>query len=400
MGYQTRLPAAPLKRELRRARRLYGVTWDELGRPAPHLFPHPHPPSHGARHRRADRRPHRVPARNAPAAHLAAPVAAARAHAERRLVTKGEPMKITVPKKELAAAVKAVIPAFAKRATLPILAGVLLDASRSGLHIHRVLSEALGQAVRWQLLAVNPAIAVQPPRPTRPKLQIPEPELVESIVARAHGTNLYVPIVLAAATGMRRSEILGLRWKAVDLDKGLVRVVDTLQRSRHRGLEFAEPKTDRSRRTIVLPPFAVEVLRRHLLDQKQRRLRAGSAWHDADLMAEIGNGRPIDPGEFTRRFRRIAKDAGAPRVRLHDLRHAFATMLLASGVHPKIASEALGHSTVGITPDTYSHVLPNMQADAAAAIERALGSLGQRDRDPDDPRPPGSRVRRMRRERL
>lgn len=113
----------------------------------------------------------------------------------------------------------------------------------------------------------------------------------------------------------------------------------------------------------------------HHREQGQRKLRAGSAWHDLDLVVEVGDGRPVDPSEFSRKFAAIVTKAGAGHVRLHDMRHAFATMLLTSGVHPKIASEALGHSTVGITLDTYSHVLPNMQAKAAAAIQEALGHI-------------------------
>ncbi|MFP5224479.1 MAG: tyrosine recombinase XerC [Actinomycetota bacterium] len=246
--------------------------------------------------------------------------------------------------------------------------------ARTVLHIHRVFSEALGQAVRWQLLAVNPALAVQPPRAKRPELTIPDAETVERIVETAKGTSIYVAVLLAAATGMRRGEILGLHWSEVDLQQGVVRVVTTYQRSR-RGLEFADPKTQRARRTIALPPFAVEVLRRHQRDQTARKLAAGRAWHDSNLVTELGDGRPLDPSEFTRKFADLAKIAGAPGVRLHDMRHAFATMLLNSGVHPKIASEALGHSTVGITLDTYSHVLPNMQGVAAAAIQEALGHI-------------------------
>jgi integrase len=246
--------------------------------------------------------------------------------------------------------------------------------AQSVLHVHRILAEALNQAVRWRLLAVNPAAAVQPPRPERPELRIPEPAVVERIIKAAEGTGLHMPILLAAATGMRRGEILGLRWRAVDLKKGNLRVIATLQRNR-RGLGFGEPKTQRGRRTIVLPPFAVDVLRRHRKEQAQKRLRLGRVWRDEDLVVTTGVGGPMDPGEVTRGFRRLAREIGVEGVRFHDLRHAYATMLLASGVHPKIASEALGHSTIGITLDTYSHVLPTMQAEAAKAVEQALGSI-------------------------
>lgn len=258
------------------------------------------------------------------------------------------------------------------------------------LHIHRVLSEALGQAVRWQMIAVNPALAVQPPRAKRPELTIPDAQTVERIVTTAAETTIYIAVLLAASTGMRRGEILGLRWTEVDLEQGLVRVVRTYQRSR-RGLEFVDPKTDRARRTIALPAFAVEALRHHHSEQGARKLRAGAAWHDFNLVVELGDGRPVDPSEFSRKFATIVKKTGAGRVRLHDMRHAFATMLLNSGVHPKIASEALGHSTVGITLDTYSHVLPNMQAKAAAAIQEALGHI----LEPKRTSPDHSKIRQL-----
>lgn len=254
------------------------------------------------------------------------------------------------------------------------------------LHLHRVLHGALAQAVRWQLIMTNPAAAVQPPRATRAKIRVPTPDEVERIAATAEGTNMYMPVVIAVATGMRRGEILALQWSVVELDKGLVRVVRTLQRHRH-GTEIGEPKTQRGRRTIVLPDFAVEILRQHRKAQAAQRLRAGAAWRDEGLVVTTSLGGHMDPGEVTRRFKTLAEKAGAPGVRFHDLRHAYATMLLASGVHPKIASEALGHSTVGITLDTYSHVLPTMQAEAAAAIQRALGGLvRQEDPPPDRPK--------------
>jgi integrase len=250
------------------------------------------------------------------------------------------------------------------------LDGMLGDglAPRTVLHAYRVLSSALRQGVRWQVLATNPAAAVSPPRAERAKLTVPGPEAIRSVLAAAEGTIYYVPLVLAATAGLRRGEVLGVRWSAVNLERGTISVVATLQRT-ERELRFVEPKTPRSRRTVSLPAFVVEAIRRHRKDQSERRLLIGPAWVDTDVVADRGDGRPIEPGEFSRAFHRLADDG----IRLHDLRHAFATALLEAGVHPKVASEALGHASVSFTMDTYQHVLPTMGVRVAAVIETALG---------------------------
>lgn len=245
-------------------------------------------------------------------------------------------------------------------------------APRSAVQAYRVLSAALRQAVRWQLVAVNPAAAVAPPRPERPELQVPEPESVRRLLGEAEGGVMYVPLFVAATTGMRRGEVLGLRWSAVDLEAGVVRVTSTLQRVGGE-LVFVSPKTDRARRQISLPPVAVEVLRRQRKDQAERRLLLGEAWKDAGVVVDRGDGRPLAPEHFSHAFGRFARRANLPGIRLHDLRHAFATTLLEAGVHPKIASEALGHASVAFTMDTYQHLMPSMGEQAARAIQAALG---------------------------
>ena len=188
--------------------------------------------------------------------------------------------------------------------------------------------------------------------------------------------------VLAVATGMRRSEVLGLGWRDVDLDRQRLRVTRTLQRipsaDGRRPLGFLDPKTDRSRREIALPPFAVERLRRHRQEQTARRLALGPGWVDLDLVCEVDDGSAIDPDAFGKGFRRIARDAGLPAAtRLHDLRHGVATTMLGQGVHPAIASAVLGHSSAGFTMSVYQHVTDGMTAQAASAIEEALGGPGR-----------------------
>jgi len=236
-------------------------------------------------------------------------------------------------------------------------------------HAYRVLSQALRQGVRWQVLATNPALAVSPPRPDRPALTIPEPADVRAILAAAEGTVYSVPLLLAATLGLRRGEACAVRWRHVNLDRGTLSVVASLQRVGGE-LRFLEPKTDRARRTVSFPAFAVEALRRQRREQAERRLLLGEAWNDYDVVADRGDGRPIDPSELSRAFHKLAGDG----IRLHDLRHAFAPALLEAGVHPKVASEALGHASVSFTMDVYQHVMPTMGEQVAEAMQAALGS--------------------------
>src|SRR5262249_2991273 len=153
-------------------------------------------------------------------------------------------------------------------------------------------------------------------------------EQLRALMRAAEGSMWEMPIVLAATTGARRSEILALHWSDVDLDTGRLRIVRSLHRTRD-GLVALEPKTDRARRTITLPSIAIERLRRHHAEQAERRLRLGAAWKDEDLVCDHGDGSAVDPDSFTGAFKRIARQAGlSEQTRLHDVRHAVATALL------------------------------------------------------------------------
>jgi integrase len=243
--------------------------------------------------------------------------------------------------------------------------------ARTVLQGYRVLSSALSQAVRWQMIPTNPATAVRPPRIERAELTIPDTDQVRAIVKASEGSWIYLPILLGAATGMRRGEVFGLRWRDVDLDACVVRVTGSLQRVTGQ-LRVVEPKTPRARRTIALPGTVVDVLRAHRKEQAQRRLLLGEGWTDSDLVVEQGDGRARDPDTITHRFADVAAAAKVPGVRFHDLRHAYATSLLRGRVHPKVISEALGHASTAFTMDVYSHVVPSMQEKAAEAIGAAL----------------------------
>ncbi|MBI3910611.1 MAG: site-specific integrase [Armatimonadetes bacterium] len=245
-------------------------------------------------------------------------------------------------------------------------------ASRTILHHHRILREALQQAVRWQLLARNPADAVDPPRPAPQEMAALDEAGTARLLEAARDTWLYVPILLAIATGMRRGEILGLRWQDVDLEKGALSVRQTLEQTQANGLAFKQPKTPKSRRAVALPAVIVQELRRHRGAQAERQLLLGPTYHKSDLVCCHDDGSLIRPSVLSKCFGSLLRRSGLAHVRFHDLRHTHATQLLREGVHVKIVSERLGHSTVGITLDTYSHVLPGMQEDAARRMDTVL----------------------------
>jgi Site-specific recombinase XerD len=243
---------------------------------------------------------------------------------------------------------------------------------KSVLRFHQVLHAALHHAVRWQLVARNPADAVEPPRAARRELSMISAADVSRLLAAADETPIGTLARLAVMTGMRRGELLGLRWRDVDLDAGEAHVQQTAQRIDGQGWVFRQPKTRLSRRSIALSPATVQLLRRHRRRQAAERLLAGSAYQDRDLVFASAIGTPLEPGTIRRTWLRALGVAGVGHVRWHDLRHAHATLMLSAGVHPKVVSERLGHASIAITLDTYSHVLPGLQAAAAAQLDTML----------------------------
>jgi len=240
------------------------------------------------------------------------------------------------------------------------------------LNLHLVLTQALGQAVRWGILERNPVKGAQPPRPARPEPVVVDQALASRIVAALSGSAVELPGILAIATGMRRGEILGLRWADLDPDLAHAQVRRTLHTT-GRGLAFSEPKTRRSRRAVALPGIVRPYLERARSEQGLRRSRTPT-WQDLDLVIDRGDGGPLNPDTLSSRWRAFLAHSGLPHVRFHDLRHGHATLMLLKGVHPKVVSERLGHASVGITLDLYSHVLPSMQQDAVRAFDELFGA--------------------------
>jgi integrase len=243
-------------------------------------------------------------------------------------------------------------------------------------HMHRVLKQALGQAVRWELLGRNPADAVDPPKVDWKPMQTYDLPQTAELIEAVRGTPLLVPALLAVLCGLRRGEICALRWRNVDLVTGQISVVESLEQTKA-GLRFKSPKSGKGR-TVALSAMVVEELRSHRVRRAQELLRFGVGLSDDDLVIAHADGSVVQPIYISQHWARTIRTTELAHLRFHDLRHAHATHLLANGVHPKVASERLGHSKVGITLDLYSHVIPGMQEDAAAMVDNALKSAMQK----------------------
>ncbi|MGC5328331.1 tyrosine-type recombinase/integrase [Brevibacillus sp. SYSU BS000544] len=216
--------------------------------------------------------------------------------------------------------------------------------------IHTLIKAALKKAVRWELIDRNVAELLDAPREEKSEIVVWDLDQAKKFISFAESYPYYLAFLLAITTGARQGEILGLRWKDVDLERGIISIVQTLS---HDGKRMnPAPKTKAGRRTLSLPTEVTQELKRwkglpdHLVVQSK-----------ADT--------PINPRNLNRQFKNIIEKAELPNIRFHDLRHTHATLLLLQGVHPKIVAERLGHANTRMTLDTYSHLLPNMQQEAA-----------------------------------
>ncbi len=237
-------------------------------------------------------------------------------------------------------------------------------------HMHRVLKQALRQAVKWEELTRNPADAVDPPKVERQRLETYDMAQTAELLDGFRGTRMMMPVVLAALCGLRRGEIAALRWSNVDLVKAQLAVVESAEQTKA-GVRYKEPKSGRAR-TVALSATVAAELSAHRIEQAQELLRVGMRSSEHSFVVARADGSPLQPNSLTHEWYRNLAKTTLPRIRFHDLRHAHATHLLSSGVHPKVASERLGHSKVGITLDLYSHVMPGMQESAAAMVDDAL----------------------------
>ncbi|HEX8423828.1 MAG TPA: site-specific integrase [Pyrinomonadaceae bacterium] len=244
-------------------------------------------------------------------------------------------------------------------------------------HTHSALRNGLKQAVKWGLLSRNPCDLVELPKVPHKERRVLSPDEAHSFLQAAAVMQHGLIFEFALLTGMRPEEYLALQWSDVDFNRGTAQVRRALVRHK-KSWSFEEPKTARSRRMIYLPAPLQRKLAAHKRQQAEGRLKLGAAWQAFDLVFCGEWGTPLSIPNITYRyFRPILTKAKLPRIRLYDLRHSCATLLLIAEENPKVVSERLGHSTIVLTLDTYSHVLPTMQQNASAKLERMLYQLSE-----------------------
>jgi integrase len=230
----------------------------------------------------------------------------------------------------------------------------------------------LKTAVKWGLISRNVADAVDPPRTHNTEMNTWDEDSIISFLNTVKNTPYYALFHTALFTGMRRSELLALRWQDIDLIYSQISVSRGLHQLNDGSYIFTQPKSAKSQRTIALSPSAILVLNEHHEKQKLERMLQGISLTDNDLVFSHPDGKPMRPNTVSRAWTILAAHAGLKVIRFHDARHSHASLMLKQGAHPKIVQERLGHSTIAITLDTYSHVAPGLQEAAAKRFDDAL----------------------------
>ncbi len=239
-------------------------------------------------------------------------------------------------------------------------------------HIHRLLKKSLNDAVKWGLLGRNVCEVVDPPRASRKETKSLDVEDVHSLFDASEKKEYYPVFYMAIYTGLRRSELLGLRWRDIDMDMATLSVVQVRMQLPGGRTFFQEPKTAKGKRQVALSPATVLVLRQYREQQQVQSMLAG--WQvtaDSPVFC-YADGSPILPDGVTHAFKKTIRSIGFEDIRFHDLRHTHASLMLKQGIHPKVVSERMGHSTVSMTLDTYSHVTSGIQEAAALSFDECL----------------------------
>ncbi|HVB25345.1 MAG TPA: tyrosine-type recombinase/integrase [Ktedonobacteraceae bacterium] len=231
-------------------------------------------------------------------------------------------------------------------------------------HTHGILRSALNQAVKRGLLARNVCDIVSPPRSHKHEVTSLTINQAQKLIQVAKGHRLEALLIVAITTGMRRGELLALRWQDVDFETKRLYVRRSVNRIVGHGIVEGEPKTMNSKRTITLPQVVLDALKQHKANQEETKRKVGTLWKDRNLVFPNTQGNYEEATHLRTMFLKFLRDAELPSIRFHDLRHSAASILLSLGVNPKVIQELLGHSKVSMTLDVYSHVLPGMQSDA------------------------------------
>lgn len=242
-------------------------------------------------------------------------------------------------------------------------------------YVHNNLHKALGYAVKLQAIPRNPAELVEPPRIARHEATPLTPDEVLQLITAASGTEIAVPVLLAVSLGLRRGEALALRWEDIDFERGVLFVRHSALAGSVDSFQIAETKTKSSQRTIRIPSYVLAALAARYEVLQERRDSWGKSYNPLNLVCCRESGKPLTTNALHHRYKRVLEDAKLPDIRFHDLRHTNATLMLLNGIPAKVVSAMLGHSSIQLTMDTYSHILPDMQEGATNAMDKLLNQL-------------------------
>lgn len=247
------------------------------------------------------------------------------------------------------------------------------------LHIHRLLHRIFQTAIAWQIIPKNPVDGATPPKVPKSEMNILNEEQAKKMFELAARENLqyYCTLLIAIFGGLRRSEIMGVRWRDVDFDNHTIAVNQVSQYVPGQGIIFKEPKTKGSRRTVSLTPAVFEALQKLKESQEARKEKLQNKWKDTGLVFVTHDGGPMHPDSITSWFPAFMEDNDLPKIRFHDLRHTSATLMIMKNVPMKLVSTRLGHSSIGITVDTYTHAVTEAEKQAARALDHILANQAE-----------------------
>ena len=237
--------------------------------------------------------------------------------------------------------------------------------NQSIVHMHRVLNNAYKTAIAWELAYKNPCSPIKPPKPEKHEMQTWDEFEVQHFLDVAKGNRFYIAYLLALTTGMRKGEVLGLRWQDIDFNNHTLSVRQAVTKKAGIGYKLGKLKTDGSQRNISLFKHVIEELKKHRKEQMAYKMEHRKTYKDQDLVTATSTGSFVQYRNFYKVWEPVMIESGLKFIRFHDFRHTHASLMLKQGVHPKIVQERLGHSSITVTLDLYSHVLPNMQKSAA-----------------------------------